>query len=920
MIEGYSAPFRRDRNANGGGILIYIREDIPCKEMYDHNFPDDIEGIFIEINLRKSRWLLFGSYHPPNQSDEYYFNKVSNSLDIYLSKYDKFLLMGDFNVEDSEPVLDDFLNFYCAKNIQKNDSCFKNVDNPSCIDLFITNSPMSFQNTTVLANGLSDFHKMAVTVFKTKFEKQKPKEVTYRDFKNFDNDAFRTDLKSAFLSECETYQQFENTFLSTLNLHAPFKKKYIRANHAPYMTKTLRKAIMRRSQLQTKFFKTKNETDNKAFKKQRNYVNKLYKKEKNKFYENLDMAKIIDNKTFWKYMKPLFSDKTHSRQKISIVDGHNIISEDQDLAGKFSNFFKEAVSKLDIQENSYIVDFSHLDDPVDKAIDKFKNHPSILKIKEMVSKNNEFKFKKILLNEVEVQVKKLNINKASTFKNIPPKILKANADICCTPLLTLINDCLDKSEFPTELKMADVTAIFKKPANDAPSDKKDRTNIQNYRPVSILPVISKIFERVMQTQINEYVNAYLSPVLCGFRTGFSAQHALISLLEKWRSTLDKKGFTGAILMDLSKAFDCINHELLIAKLIAYGFSKQSANLIRSYLNERWQRTKINTSFSSWTELLTGVPQGSVLGPLLFNIYLNDLFWVIQETEVCNFADDTTLYSCDVELNSVIRNLEHDSLLTIEWFEANYMKLNADKCHLIVAGNKHESIWAKIGTDQIWETNEQRLLGINIDRNLNFNSHINSICKQANSKLTAIARHSSLLTFEKLRVLLKSFVESQFAYCPLVWMFYDRGINSKINRVQERSLRILYRDDKSTFEHLLEKEGTFTIHQRNIQSLAIEMFKTKNNIGPELLRDIFEKRIYDGPALRNVSDFKIPSINTVHFGEDSLKYFGYKVWELIPQEIKCLDNLFSFKNSIKKWAPTTCPCRLCKTYIQGVGYI
>ena len=132
-------------------------------------------------------------------------------------------------------------------------------------------------------------------------------------------------------------------------------------------------------------------------------------------------------------------------------------------------------------------------------------------------------------------------------------------------------------------------------------------------------------------------------------------------------------------MDLSKAFDCMNHELLLAKLSAYGFKKESIKIIHSYLNNRWQRVKINNLFSQWTEILLGVPQGSVLGPLLFNIYLNDLIWFIENGEVCNYADDTTPYSCNQDLNTLKYNLESDSLNAIEWLKNNYMKLNTDKC-------------------------------------------------------------------------------------------------------------------------------------------------------------------------------------------------------------------------------------------------
>ena len=424
----------------------------------------------------------------------------------------------------------------------------------------------------------------------------------------------------------------------------------------------------------------------------------------------------------------------------------------------------------------------------------------------------------------------------------------------------------------------------------------------------------------MQTQIIDYMENFLSPFLCGYRRGYSAQHALIALLEKWKITLDKRGYAGAVLMDLSKAFDCLNHDLLLAKLNAYGFSREAVTLIRSYLKNRWQRTKINTSFSSWTELLLGVPQGSVLGPLLFNIYINDLFWVNEETDVCNFADDTTLHACDMDLNNVIRMLEHDSLLAIEWFEANYMKLNADKCHLLVAGHKYECVCAKIGNETIWESNAEKLLGITIDRNLKFELHVTSICKKAQRKLTAIARYSKLLSFGKLRILLKSFVESQFGYSPLIWMFHDRSVNLKINRLQERALRLLYNDDASTFNDLLKRDGSYTVHQRNIQSLAIEMYKAKNDIGPKLLQDIFVERVYNGPTLRTKSDFIKPAVNTVHFGDDSLRSFGCIIWNLIPNDIKYLGNLEMFMSHIKQWSPEKCPCRLCKLYIQGVGYI
>ena len=253
--------------------------------------------------------------------------------------------------------------------------------------------------------------------------------------------------------------------------------------------------------------------------------------------------------------------------------------------------------------------------------------------------------------------------------------------------------------------------------------------------------------------------------------------------------MDKGKLAGDLLADLSKVFDCLNHELLIAKLEAYGFNQESLTYIYSYLSDRRQRTKVNNSFSSWSHIKTGVPQGSILGPLLFNIYLNDIFYFVNNSDITNYADDTTPYAIDSTIGAILNSLETDTTILIKWFHDNYLNMNADKCHLLIS-NQSKGIVINIEDEVIECSDSVKLLGITIDNKLDFSAHVSNICKKVSLKLHALARISKFMTHDKLRLLLKAFIESQFGYCPLVWMFYSRTLNNRINRLHERALRLV----------------------------------------------------------------------------------------------------------------------------------
>ena len=916
LIDGFRKPFRLDRNSRGGGLLIYVRTDIPCKQVVTYELPDKIEGIFVEINFRKSKWLLYGTYHPPSQNDNFYFQSIGRALDIYTQTYDKILLAGDFNAKEQDVILKNFMELYNLKNLVKENTCFKSVINPSCIDLFLTNCCASFQNTAAISTGISDCHKMIVTVLKTTFKKAKPKEVTYRCYKQFDKCVFKKDLKHN-LTNCTNYEDFESRFLEILNMHAPLKKRIVRANEVPYMTRALRKSIATRSRLENKYYKNKSCESLRAYRKQKNFCSRLYKKERKKYYRELDVKNVTDNKKFWKTAKPFFSDKGTGKTDIILIEDNNIFQEDSEVAKILDDFFSNAVKSLNIDIPSEFINekYTVSEDEIENILSKYSNHPSIKLISENVIKGN-FSFIAVSQSDVEKEVRALDAKKASMSSSIPPQFLKENIDVCSKPLTNIINNGISNSYFDNGLKRADLTPIHKT---------DDSTNKKNYRNISLLPVVSKIFEKAMQAQISDYMKIFLSPYLCGYRKGYSAQHALLSMLEKWRLTLDKGGFAGGVLMDLSKAFDTLNHDLLIAKLHAYGFDTNALRLIKSYLTDRWQRTKINTSYSSWSELLIGVPQGSVLGPLLFNLFINDLFYIIK-TDICNYADDNTPYTSDMCLDKLMEKLECATKCAMDWFQYNGMKLNSDKCHLLVCGHKFESMICKIDDTQVIETNIVKLLGIQIESKLTFKNHMETICKKASQKLNALSRLCTIMPFHRRKVLMQAFFNSQFSYCPLVWMFHGRKINTRIDNLHFRALRMIYLDETSSFEELLQKDGSVTVHHRNLQLLAIEMFKAVNNMSPDFMKEIFAEKEntfseHVSSSTRSQSIFYNHSNpKSVNHGLQTLRSLSPKVWDMIPNNIKKSPSLADFKAKIKNWIPSKCPCKLCKIFVPQVGFL
>ena len=345
-------------------------------------------------------------------------------------------------------------------------TCFENPDKPSCMDLILTNIPRSFKNSCAIETGLSDFHKLAVSVMKTSYKKSEPKIITYRSYKSFCNNNFREELRQVVSKRgnCDTnFKRFISSCNKILDQHAPQKKKYLRGNQSPFMNKSLSKAIMLRSKFRNIFLKNGTEENRRNYSKQRNLCVALLRKSKREYFGNLDEKKICDNKKFWSVVKPLLSNKVVSNEKITLIENNNIIENDEKTATVLNNFFSNVITSLNIPQYNETEPVSqNINDPLIAAIIKYRSHPSIIAIKDKCNSDLHFNFSFVEYDEIMKEINNLKTNKATQNTDIPTKLIKENSDIFADFIFENLNDCIAKSLFPSSLKNATITPVHKK--------------------------------------------------------------------------------------------------------------------------------------------------------------------------------------------------------------------------------------------------------------------------------------------------------------------------------------------------------------------------------------------------------------------------------------------------------------------------
>jgi hypothetical protein len=731
------------------------------------------------------------------------------------------------------------------------------------------------------------------------------KRVKFRSYKKFDEISFLNDLNGIDINSCSEesnvncqYEKFNHLLCSTFNKHAPMKEKTLKKRAPPFMNGELRKAIFKKCMLRNKFYKSRTSSNWNKYKAQRNIVTSIRRQSIRVYFQN--HTQNINDKDFWKTIKPFFTEKSNQgNDNIILRDGNNLITNPLDVCNTFNNFYATAAENIGFPDS--IPSIQNPDDLLISIINKYSTHPSIVRIKSHMCDENTFSFNYTCEDEVSKIISKLDIKKAIGYDGIPVKILKISVSLL-TPVVThMINHCIDKCVFPHALKLAEVSSIYKK---------SDKLCKENYRPISVLVIVSKVYEKIFVQRMSRYIEKIFNPLLSAYRNGYSCNDVLLKFVEMWKQSLDQNLFAGAILMDLSKAFDCLPHCLLIAKLHAYGFTKNACLLVASYLSERQQRVKLGNARSDWKNLNKGVPQGSIMGPFLFNFFIHDLYYFIENCTLLNYADDDTLVYSHSSKDELYSKLCSDSQVAIQWFSENGMKANPNKFQFMVA-HRHADLTDPIiiGSLSLNPEPHVKLLGVTIDKRMTFDTHVSNLCKRAGKQLNVLKRFSKILGQKQRFRIFQTFIVSNFNYCPTVWNFCSKTKAKLIEKIQERGLRYVFNDDSATYRELLNRSERETMQNIRLKQLVIYVYKCIFLKSPKYLHDIFSIKCtpYE---MRSSVILEQPKVNTVNNGLLSFSYHGAKLWNQLPNEIKSIPTFMKFKRMVMKYDSQLCTCSYC----------
>ena len=882
-LSGYiSYHLLRNTRAHGG-VAIYITNEFQSEQLTDLSIVnEDIELLTVKITSSSTNYILCAIYRP--QSKHIRVEEFTNILSTLMQKdsirNNKVIVIGDLNINllehASHTATNNFLanlqtvNFHphISRPTRFPDSV--NLSEPSLLDHIYTNFSSNFKSGILhfpISDHLPIFLNISVPAKTHKLHK-----IEFRDMSQDNKLSFSQKISSVqwfdLLSSPDINNNFSIFLTKLQDLYTecfPIKTKFISDKRLqnPWITQNILNSIKTKNDLY-KDFKIGIVTE-RQFKDYRNTLNALIKETKKSYYINIFTDYRNDTRKIWNTINEFYKKKNTTENPTFITVDDMNINDPILISEAFNKFYTNIAPKLE----------QNLPPSTDNPLHFIRgDYPFSMTVPPIIPYDVID-----IINSLK--------NKKGNVKEISVSLIKLNKIHIAIPVSILFNQSVTEGKFPECLKHATVIPIYKKgPKND----------VGNYRPISMLSVFSKIFEKLMKKHLINFLDQkhIIIPEQYGFRKGKSTYDALNVFTEDIYAALDSQRSLLSIYIDFTKAFDTIRHDILLQKLYHYGIRGVIHEWFKDYLSNRSQSTKFQSHVSLPRPVNYGVPQGSVLGPILFLIYINDLGHVFTEFKTILFADDATLYISGDDTNSIIHTANNELKIFYKWCITNRLTVNLKKTYYMLFTNRqvnspppllfHDTI--------ITKANQHSLLGITIDDNMTFKPHISNLLLKLSRIVSLLYLIRNVMPSYVLKILYNAHVLPHFHYCTSIWCNTYPTHLLPLVRLQKKIVRIITNSDfLAHTQPLFIKTNILKLFDINKLQIGTYMYKHQYS---HVITTLQASHEY---PTRTRSYLRTPLHNTTLF-QHSLSYSGPKVWNSIPQHIKSRPSLRSFKRQFK----------------------
>jgi len=894
-IPGFNI-FRNDRNRNGGGVALYVRSEFHATHLPMPVEASDIEALFIRTKSTKFDPITIGSVYRPPGSAVQFWEAFSSAFEHCAGNIDRTVLLGDFNIDVSRPnapqhsYLQEHCQEFCLRNVVHQPT---RTPSNSCLDLALISSELQIASCSIIPQfGLTDHHLVHLEVAQNvKISTRVTKQVRKPPIRKLDAVKCSRSIVVALQDSCfnddwgghdrpsvnDFVSAFTDTATTALNQYAPLTTITVptcgKPKPQPWVNGDLKRLLEKRKHLHKRVTKHPgNATLLQQYRSLRREGTLLNRRLRRQYY--LQQFKSVKSKPRrqWALLNTLTG-----RQILPTPPGASL----RNLTDTFASIVTSPTGQQTLRA-PVISDEDETDAPILSC------------------------FTHVTVEDVERLLKSLDGSKAAGPDGISPLYLKRCSSSFVLPITKIINESLSTGTFPDEFKTATVCPIHKS---------GDRTDASNYRPVSLLPIVSKLVEKVVHRQLMAFIEDnselhLLPPEQFAYRKMHSCEDLLTLATSRWMTSIDEGEQCGIVFVDMSKAFDRVNHQTLINELHAMGLRGSVLNWFMTYLRGRQQSVKIGSAQGPVTPCTRGVPQGSVLGPLLFSVYVRHVPGKFLRSHCHQFADDIAFYVARKDVFEIKDILSRELNVLNRYLTDVGLLLNPKKTKFMILRRKGTALPADLALDCagtiIPISASARYLGLIIDQHLTFEEQVNSVATKVFSKIRAFARIRDTVSHEAKRIFYLSLIQSTLEYSSNAYVHsLSATLHSRLVRLSHKCMKKVFGLSRFTsIDFVLSHTRLYSLESRLNLKLYVMIFRTLHHQTSPLLSSLFTLRsdsTHTDRVTRGQSSFSLslPKPRT-RIGLFSIPYLGADRWNSLPSDCRQADHLPAFINTCKKF--------------------